>query len=126
MEKNNKMCMDCAYLTPNSMSMLTYCTLNHPPKYVHHMNLACDKWSDVAKRELPIKCCMCGEDGVMVGKNSLPNGWGNLLGPDNHFCPSCYEKMAQFNDREFVNRKPDKTRTIVRSVERFYSECFRM
>ena len=126
MKKQPKMCVDCAYLKANSMSMLTYCTLDKPEKYAHPIDTACEKWSDVEKRVLPIKCCHCGKDGVMVGKNSLPNGWGNLLGPDHHYCPDCYERMARFLDREIVNRKPDKTRTITRSAESFFYECFSM
>lgn len=89
------------------------------------MNPACDKWLDVTKRVLPIKCHICGKDGVMIGKNTLPEGWGNLLSPDKHYCPDCYVRMGQVIDREIVNRK-DETRTIVRSIESFYNECFSM
>lgn len=90
------------------------------------MNLACDKWSDVAKQVLSIKCYMCGKDGVIVGKSTLPKGWGNLLSPNNHYCPDCYIRMGRFIDREIVNRKTDKTRMIVRSAESLFNECFSM
>ena len=125
-ESNIKRCMSCAYLMPNPEDMLTYCTLMHTKKYVHPISMACDKWSDVTKRALPIKCRGCGKDGVMIGKNTLPDGWGNLLGSDRHYCPDCYARTARVIDREIVNRKPDKTRTITRSVESFFNECFRM
>ena len=126
MEKQRKMCVDCTHLKADSMSMLTYCTLENPPKYVHLINPACDKWSDVTKRVLPIKCRICGKEGSMTGKNTLPDGWGNLLNPNHHYCPDCYIRIAQVIDHEIVNRKPDKTRTIVRSIESFYIECFNM
>ena len=43
MEKQRKMCVDCAYLKSNSMTMLTYCTLKNPEKSVSLINPACDK-----------------------------------------------------------------------------------
>ena len=122
----NKMCMSCAYFRTNQEDKLTYCTLKNPKKQADFLDPACDKWSDVAKRVLPIKCRGCGKDGVMTGKNTLPDGWGNLLCADWHYCPDCYAKTARVIDREIVNRKPDKTRTITSSVESFFNDCFGM
>lgn len=122
----NRMCMNCAYFRINQDDKLPYCTLKNPEKYVDFIDPACDKWSDVAKRVLPIKCRGCGKDGMMVGKNTLPDGWGNLLGADWYYCPDCYTKTARFIDHAIVNRKQDKTTTVTRSVESFFNDCFRM
>lgn len=125
-KKNKKRCMNCAHIRSDYNTMLKYCALQNPDRHVDLLDDACNKWEDLTKRVLPIKCCVCGKEGKKLGRDTLPNGWGILFNSDTYYCPKCYAGTARVIDREIVNRKQDKTTTVTRSVESFFHECFRI
>ena len=119
-----KNCSSCAHFVWPVGTEYQYCLLKHPRATICDFDVACDKWSCVKERVLYIKCRICEKEGMIIGKNTLPNGWCTLLSPDNYYCPECGNGMSNFIDREIVRRKPDNIIRTIKSTESFWRDCF--